>query len=305
MNRIKNNNFLYVPLKGRIGNQFFIYAFARSIQITKKNCKIIIDDSEVRKLNWENSLINYNLPDVEYVHDRKEILFFLPIRYFIYKIIHHFIDKKEYSEKFKCEKKLNKLFNKFGIFFCENGFLHCDNLEYISFIDGYFQSEKYFENAKEEIKSILNKNFDCSLYYDNISKLINRNTVCISVKVEHNIGSKLYDVCDINYWKRAINYIIGNVKNPLFFICSDNVDYVLTNLIDANKYEYIVQNKEAPVHISLEIMSKCKHFIIGNSTYAWWAQYLNDNDDKIVIAPKKWMKVKMPIDIYQDNWILM
>lgn len=49
-------------------------------------------------------------------------------------------------------------------------------------------------------------------------------------------------------------------------------------------------------------MSECKHFIIGNTTFGWWAQYLSNYKEKIVIAPSQWMKVDMPIDIYQDNW---
>ena len=61
---------IYLILQGRIGNQLFQYALARKYQKNcKDNRKIVIDDSRVLKCGWENSLIHYNLPDVEYVHD--------------------------------------------------------------------------------------------------------------------------------------------------------------------------------------------------------------------------------------------
>ena len=65
------------------------------------------------------------------------------------------------------------------------------------------------------------------------------------------------------YWKKAIKYIEDHVENPLFFICSDNVDYVIKHLIDTQKYDYICQYSNYPTYISLSVMSECKHFIIG------------------------------------------
>ena len=81
--------------------------------------------------------------------------------------------------------------------------------------------------------------------------------------------------------------------------------YVLDNLIDTNKYDYVVQDKNSPVFLSLAAMAECKHFIIGNTTFGWWAQYLSEFENKMVIAPSKWMAIDMPIDIYQNNWILI
>lgn len=115
----------------------------------------------------------------------------------------------------------------------------------------------------------------------------------------------MYDVCTMQYWKEAIKYVTGQVEDPLFFICSDNVPYVLSHLIDANQFDYVEQSREFPVHVSLAAMAECKHFIIGNTTFGWWAQYLSRNPEKIVVAPSRWMAVDMPIDLYQDGWHLV
>lgn len=301
-------NKIYVMLQGRIGNQLFQYALARKIQTEKENAIIVMDDSRILNCGWENSLINYNLPNVEYSHKNIVGVNKLFTSQFFIRIIYKIITRKSsYNNKYKIEKKFNKLIGKMGMFICENGYMKPTiNLNKPVYLEGFFQSEKYFIDIKEDIK----KMFDSSQFpiveqYTGINEIRERNSVCISVKVEHNVGSSLYSVCDIEYWKRAINYITENVDNPLFFICSDNVEYVINNLIDTSKFQYIVQDKEMPVHISLSVMAECKHFIIGNTTYGWWAQYLSNNKNKIVVAPSRWMAVDMPIDIYQDEWHLI
>ena len=300
-----NRNRIYVSLKGRIGNQLFIYAFAKKLQEEKKGSILMIDDSKVLEREWINSLKYYNLPNVKFIHNKylRYILFFhesIVCNLYKFKTKH-----MDFNTKYVYEKKHESLFSKFNLFVCENGFINISNYNNINYIDGYFQSEKYFNNINDKLMKIIGINFNELNKYPNIEKIKKRNTICISIKVEHNIGSDLYDVCTNEYWKKAIKYIKEKVDNPLFFICSDNIDYVINNIIDVNECEYIVQANDFPTHITLNAMSNCKHFIIGNTTFAWWAQFLCAYENKIVIAPKKWMKVDMPIDIYQDRWVLL
>lgn len=295
---------IYVILRGRIGNQLFIYAMAKAIQKNKE--KIIIDDEEVLKLNWENSLQYYNLNDVEYVHSHKALFNYnLRRQFFILKLYHYFSKKFSYWKKYNFEKKHMSYFSNMGIILCENGYIDfkCNNEKRI--IDGYFQSEKYFKHRSNLIKKELMLDNAYIGNYPGLDDIRKRNSICISIKVEHNVGSALYDVCTKEYWQKSIEYIIKNVNNPLFFICSDNVEYVKQNLIDCKKYDVICQSPDYPVHISLAVMSNCKHFIIGNTTFGWWAQYLSQEKNKIVVAPSKWMRIDMPIDIYQDGWYLI
>ena len=302
-------NKIYLILQGRIGNQMFQYALARKIQKNNPGIKeIIIDDSRVIELGWENSLIHYNLPNVKYVHkDIIGIKSIFSIQFWnrvLYKIK---TKNKGFWEKYNIEKILNKKMGKKGMFICENGYMDTHlNINKPIYLEGFFQSEKYFCDIKSDICELYNgEQFKALEEYPDIQEIRKRNSVCISVKIEHNIGSSLYDVCTVEYWKNAIKYITEHVDDPLFFICSDNVDYVLENLIDATKYDYVVQDKRMPVHVSLAAMAECKHFIIGNTTFGWWAQYLSTFKNKIVVAPSKWMAVDMPIDIYQDYWHLI
>lgn len=301
------NKQIYIILKGRIGNQLFIYGFARELQKRlNKNSEIIIDDCEVTSMNWENSLVYYDLQNVRYVHNRKEAK---SIRWFFKFVILRIAEKitkceGNFQEKYKKEKFIRPFLELCGVYLCENGYIDfkVKNQKRI-LLSGYFQSEQYFMNVRDELKNIFSlKN---NLQYNNLDLLESSNSVCVSIKVEHNVGSSMYAVCGKEYWKEAINYIITKVKDPVFFICSDNIDYVKKHLIDCSKYKAVFQDTTEPVYKSLAAMSRCKHFIIGNTTFAWWAQFLSNNPNKITIAPNQWMLVDMPISIYEDNWTLI
>lgn len=299
---------IYLILSGRIGNQLFMYSFARAMQ--KKlgvETEIVIDDADVLHMNWENSLVRYKLQNVRYVHDRKErsakkwFFRWLLLRVALKITSFH----SNFKSKFRREKLLRPFLNFFGIMLCENGYMDFHlgkKRKYLLY--GYFQSKKYFKNANIELRNIFSLKNELDSY-PNIDLLRNSNSVCISVKVEHNIGSSLYAVCGKEYWKEAIDYIISKVPNPLFFVCSDNVEYVKENLIDCSKFKVVFQDKSIPVHITLAAMGQCKHFIIGNTSYGWWAQYLSDNPEKTTVAPNQWMLVDMPLDIYENNWHLI
>lgn len=300
---------LYVYLRGRIGNQLFIYSFAKQLSVDLEDNDIVIDDScVVKNGGYKNSLPNYNLPNVRYVHNRihwlsPKIFRFIPI-YCFWRLYRH---KKDPNTRYAIEKKKQDFFNRNGGILCENGYMEFSLKKGKNyFIDGYYQSDKYFRGVADEIRKEIGKKDDPIIEtYPSIDKIRSRNTVCISIKVQHNVGDSRFGVCDDGYWLRAIEYVLDKVENPLFFICSDNIEYVKNNILDCSKYDVVFQDPSFPVDVSLAVMGMCKHYIIGNTTFGWWAQFLSDNKEKIVVAPHPWMKIDMPIDIYQDGWHLI
>ena len=84
-------------------------------------------------------------------------------------------------------------------------------------------------------------------------------------------------------------------------ICfSDDIEWVKNNL--DFKCETYYENGNDPVWEKLRLMSCCKHFVISNSSFSWWAQYLSCNKNKIVYAPTKWYVDNRKVDIFQDSW---
>lgn len=100
---------IYVLLQGRIGNQLFIYAFAKAIALQyNEEVDIIIDDSEVLNCNWENSLEFYNLKNVTYIHKNelnKQKGF--KKQYYLRKLFRIISKNKSYNDKFYIEKNIN------------------------------------------------------------------------------------------------------------------------------------------------------------------------------------------------------
>ena len=300
---------VYLPLMGRIGNQLFQYAFAYSIQHEiGKNCVVVIDDEQVLENGYVNSLRDYELPSVYYGVDSccrliKKIRFQRLLFRIIYK---RFIYSENPQLLYKRERKWQGLMNKMGIIAVAKGYADFHvraGKDYLLF--GYFQSERFFEKYRDDIKSLfdLNKILD-EINYSDISMIRNRNTVCISIKIEHNLGSSDYDVCDVLYYKKAIAYIEERVENPLYYICSDNLEKAKSVFLKEYNLNAIFQPDNMQASLVICAMSNCKHFIINNTSFGWWGQFLCDNTDKIVVAPKKWMLNDDPVSIYdnQEGW---
>lgn len=307
-------------VQGRLGNQMFQYAAMRAIQEKYyKDEKINFDFSKVRKLGrkedgFDNQLNLFSLNYDKIEFDKKirinliqKIIF---LCYFIsYKIIKIFSNVSNYEKnKEKFEKKLQKFYNKKGLYLYTYGYYDFkkSNNKNKLFV-GYYESSKYFNCIKEKIikeftpkKERLEKNE--KLY--NIIE--NTNSVCISIR-RGDFLSKEHKkdcfVCDNQYFENAIKEIENHIKNPKYIVFSDDIEWVKKNMKFIKNCEY--EDGTDPVWEKLRLMYSCKHFIISNSTFSWWAQYLSRNDNKIVIAPKKWRNNNYNNDIYEENWILV
>ncbi len=302
---------IYLPLMGRIGNQLFQYAYAYTLQKEYSDgVTVIIDESSVINAKWINSLRDYDLPDVKYVPDMSEDLKrSLKRSLFAFRIYRRLIVTGDARKQYKRELKYHGVLNRLGLIAVLRGYCpHRLNKNENLYMYGYFQSERYFMKHKDEIRSIFNLTKELqSSHYPGLEKIENRNTVCISIKIEHNVGSEIYDVCNTEYYRKGIEYIEQHVNNPLYFLCSDNVEKAKELFFEGFDREIICQPKGFNVSLSLCAMSKCKYFIINNTSFGWWAQYLSDYAEKIVVAPSRWKLNNDPENIYdnQENWHLI
>lgn len=178
------------------------------------------------------------------------------------------------------------------------------------YLDGYWQSEKYFETIREilvdEFTPIAQLSESCVIYLNNILKT---ESVSIHIRrgdyVENVHTNSVHGICDLNYYIQAIAYIRERIVNPKFFIFSDDIEWCKANL-SFIKNTVFVENTESAIE-DLELMRHCNHNIIANSTFSWWGAWLNQNENKIVIAPKKWFLdidlERQASDLIPKDWV--
>ena len=174
----------------------------------------------------------------------------------------------------------------------------------LSYFEGHWQSEKYFKSIEETIR----KQFQfkqSSLNKETLQlseEIKNTNSVSIHIRRGDYLNFPQCAVCDIEYYRKAIDYIKGKIIEPTFFIFSDDIDWCKQNLQIKNSF-FVNFNQGNDSWQDMYLMSQCKHNIIANSTFSWWGAWLNDNPDKIVISPHQWFKNDATGDIIPDNWI--
>ena len=120
---------------------------------------------------------------------------------------------------------------------------------------------------------------------------------------EKNKGT--FYICDNTYFRNALAYIKKCLPDCTFFGFSDDIDWVKNNMEFPGEVYY--ESGVDPVWEKLRLMSACKHFVLSNSSFSWWAQYLSNEKKKIVVAPDIWYKTgkNAKADLYQDDWKLI
>lgn len=177
------------------------------------------------------------------------------------------------------------------------------------YLDGYWQSDKYFNDAGDVIRSdftFRDEPEGQNLQYAEM--ILNLNSVSLHVRRGDYVTSAktgaFHGLCSLDYYKKAVNEIFRKTGKPVFFMFSDDMEWVKSNLkIDGDVY-YIDCNTTETCHEDMRLMSLCKHHIIANSSFSWWGAWLGSDPDKIVYAPSKWFNAKVDTrDNIPSSWI--
>jgi hypothetical protein len=178
-----------------------------------------------------------------------------------------------------------------------------ENISDNTSLEGYFQSEKYFKKYENIIRKDLTFKKEILDIVEPYISDLNKENNLVSVHIRRGDYVNLqqyHPLCTIEYYKNAML----KFTNHKFLIFSDDIQWCKNNFGNENNIIYSELNS----HIQdMCGMSLCSHNIIANSSFSWWGAWLNDNPNKIVIAPQKWFgesyRDKNTKDIYCDNWI--
>lgn len=270
-----------VKLMGGLGNQMFQYAIGKKISL-EYDKELILDKTFLLRRDLDITYRDFDL-DIFNINN---------------KIVENFVVTNDY-------KVLDEPFNAPNM---TNSIKNINTNENI-YVSGFFQKEYYFKDIRTQIL----QDFNISIQDDNIKKLesdiLSSNSICINVRrgdyVTNQNTNNFHGFHGVEYINKSISEITKKIKNPMFYIFSDDIDWCVNNLkIDYPHFFVDHTYKGNKFSSYLKLMSSCKNFIIPNSTFAWWATWLNQNEEKIVYVPNNWFNVNyMNTDgLIPPNW---
>ncbi len=288
---------IVIRLKGGMGNQMFQYAFGLQMaDLLDTELKVDLS-SLLDRSKGDFVYRNYDLPIFK-INDSL--------------LMNQQLLKTIYKPKVQRVTKWVRQYINSGKTFIKEKHFHfqpelitipTDNAVY----EGWFQSEKYFKN----IANIVRKEFEFIDPILEISKpLLNEintsNAICLNVRRTDFLKVDTLNTTDKHYFFEAAKYMIEHIKNPIFYVFSDDVEWCKKNIVlDAPVTVVGHEHKGQKFGNYMQLMTACKHFIIPNSSYAWWAVWLNKHPNKIVIAPKNWFNDATidTSDLVKKEWI--
>jgi len=286
---------IIVRLTGGLGNQMFQYAFGRRLaELHSTELKLDVGFYSNAKLN-------------------------VPIRTYdldIFKIVENIatdVEIDRFAKRFKNElvdRIVNRILGPKGSHVREPHF-HFSQTVFDSpnnvYISGYWQSVKYFA----DIEQLIRKDFAFRDEPSENAKLMLKkiqltNSVSVHVRRGDFVTNPLNGLHGVEYFAKAEQIIADRVVDPTFFIFSDDIEWCKANLKFNAPVEFASDDfGERKFRDDLRLMSACQHLIIANSSFSWWAAWLNANQDKVVVAPKTWA-TDPSIDkseMYLPGWI--
>lgn len=285
-----------VKISGGLGNQLFQFAFGAAIEDTF-GYQVKFDLREYNNKGTRNFDLDKFVDDLKVATNEEiEAKFnvFQKIRFQVF----HWLG-------FPFGLKGLKYYLERNFSFDENVFELSDDI----YLSGYWQCEKYFKDHRlmilERIK-IYDSNSSENMKY--LKQIRESNSVSIHVRrgdyVSNSKANSVYSICDLNYYNQAIQHLSSQFQDLKFFVFSDDMDWVRNNFSKFVNIILVDVNFGDNAFEDLKLMSNCKHNIIANSTFSWWAAWLNQNSGKVVVAPNNWFnqKCRNTINLVPAEW---
>lgn len=289
---------------GNLGNQMFQYSFMLSL----KKLGLIDNINLIFVDKFNNGLVDFNIDanvigenELNISRKQNKILErHKKINYYLFRL-----------NMFRLIELRTKLLKRY---FLRNGLI-VGYREYQDYkkiykqnniVFGYFEDPKFYNDYKEHLREVFTPIHPKLCHNKELyNQIENSNSVCISIRCGDFLTSKyVHDrmyVCDKDYFEKAISIMQEKINNPTFIVFSDDIDWCKNNIDFPNGT--LFEEGNDPSYEKLRLMYSCKHFIISNSTFSWWAQFLSKNENKIVIAPKSWRRKKEDNLLNDKNWI--
>lgn len=177
-------------------------------------------------------------------------------------------------------------------------------------IEGYWQSERYFADAADTIRAEFTPSAPLEPENAAIAAQIERvEAVSIHVRrgdyVSNATTAAVHGTCSLEYYRAAIDFVRERAGTPHLFVFSDDQDWTRGNLKSDLPTTYVSTNPPDRGFRDMQLMSRCRHHIIANSSFSWWGAWLNPRAEKTVVAPARWFASGTldTRDLLPDRWV--
>lgn len=295
---------IIIRYSGGLGNQMFQYAFQVMLADKFPDCKIKADLNHFNLYKVHRGFELNELFDIDIDKaKRREIrklsnTFMLPVctRPVSEKIIFglELMYKKMHRKKRTQIKQ--RAFNSY-----DSDIFNYINANEAVYLEGEWQNWKYYSGMEGLLRTVFKfKNNFIKYNHDLVAKIQNSNSVSIHIRRGDFSNNPAHDICGQSYYLQCINIINKELSNPVFYVFSDDIRYSKELLRDINAV-FVSGGDDRE---DMQLMSMCRHHIIANSSYSFWAAFLGSgNDDRIILAPKyflrddnKWFDFETPSD---------
>lgn len=286
---------IIMRLKGGLGNQMFQYALGRRLSL-EHHTELALETSSFKT----DHLRVYRLTSFQISGTASDALPFFPTTG----------PKRRLNT---CLQFFRKLIGKPYEIFKEKSFnfdpeaLKCSAN---AFFDGFWQSEKYFSPIRKTLLTDFEPLIPLSGELAHTAQNIQS---CSAVSVHVRRGDYISDptttayhgVCSKEWYEKAAQHMKAYVPNLHFFVFSDDFEWAKDNLAFDAPTTFVKPSPDGLECHDLYAMSLCKHNIIANSSFSWWGAWLNQNPNKIVVAPRKWFVAgpQNTDDLIPNTWI--
>ncbi len=173
---------------------------------------------------------------------------------------------------------------------------------------GYWQSEKYFKDYEDAIRSEFSRTDPLDGPNEATAAQITSSTaVCVSVRRGDYVTvpaiNRYHGVLPLEYYMAAVALVRRSLPDAHFFVFSDDLDWCRVNLLLGGSMTFVDHDQNRPAD-DLRLMALCPHHIVANSTFSWWGAWLATGKDGIVIAPKQWAVAEdVGPDLIPERWV--
>ena len=180
-------------------------------------------------------------------------------------------------------------------------------------LEGFWQHHRYYEHIYPEIWEELTLKEAYKKDNTGVLSEIEQNAAAVSIHIRRGDyvsdpnNLNWFGVMPVSYYYKAIDYINNKIKSPVYYVFSDDLNWVKRNLNIKGQTVY-VDIEGGKDYLELDAMSKCRHNIIANSSFSWWGAFLNKSPGKIVVAPATWLaneEANKRVEIQFPGWIKM